>query len=450
MRNRLFGTDGIRGEANRPPMDGVTAFRVGQAVSCLYKPEKERVRVAIGRDTRISGSMLACALAAGVAGGGGEAKLLGVLSTPGVAFMTRDMAMDAGVVISASHNPYADNGIKIFSGDGFKVPDDVEDRIEALLARGIPPTSLPKARNIGQVEHVCDVLPRYREFLKRCFPDGMTMAGIRMVLDTANGATSHVAPGLFADLGADVLTIHDRPDGTNINDQCGSQHTEDLQEQVRIGGADVGFAFDGDGDRLIAVDETGHEITGDQILLICAKALKDQGRLTHNRVVSSVMSNIGFTKGCQRLGIERHVSPVGDRYVLGDMLRFEAVAGGEESGHIILLDYHTTSDGMITAMQLVAAMMREGKKLSQLADLMQVYPQRLINVAVSEKREIASVPAVVRAIEDVEAELGSQGRVLIRYSGTQNLCRVMVEGPEIDLTERYARQLADVVQSVLG
>ncbi|MDZ7696928.1 MAG: phosphoglucosamine mutase [Deltaproteobacteria bacterium] len=364
--------------------------------------------------------------------------------------MTRDTAMDAGVVISASHNAYADNGIKIFSGDGFKLPDDMEDRVEALLTEGIPETSLPKARNIGQVAHVRDVLPRYKQFLKGCFPEEITMAGISMVLDTANGATCHTAPDLFADLGADVLTIHDQPDGTNINNQCGSEHTEDLQKQVRMSGADVGFAFDGDGDRLIAVDETGHEITGDQILLICAKTLKDQGRLKHNRVVSSVMSNIGFTKGCQRLGIERHASPVGDRYVLRDMLRLEAVAGGEESGHIILLDHHTTSDGMITAMQLVAAMMREKKPLSALANLMRVYPQRLINVAVSEKKEIASVPAIVRAIEDVEAELGSRGRVLIRYSGTQNLCRVMVEGPDIDLTERYARQLADVVQSALG
>ena len=358
--------------------------------------------------------------------------------------------MDAGIVISASHNPYTDNGIKIFKGDGFKLGDEMENRIEGLLEEGIPPVSTPTANEVGQVEWVADVLPRYRLFLRGCFPDTMTMNGIRVVLDTANGATYHTAPELFSELGADVKSIHHHPDGTNINDHCGSQYIKDLQERVRAGGADVGFAFDGDGDRVIAVDENGREITGDQILLICAKSLKDQGRLKNNRVVSTVMSNVGLTEGCQRLGIERHASSVGDRYVLADMIHWGAVAGGEESGHIILLDHHTTSDGIITAMQLIAAMIREKKPLSELANLMRVYPQRLINVPVSEKKEIAAVPALARAIESVESELGPRGRVLIRYSGTQNLCRVMVEGPDTEKTDQYARQLAEVVRSTLG
>ncbi|MEJ2588720.1 MAG: phosphoglucosamine mutase [Deltaproteobacteria bacterium] len=447
---KLFGTDGIRGEANRPPLDGITAFRVGEAVTCFFKRENERVRVAIGRDTRISGSMLECALAAGVAAMGGTAGLFGVLSTPGVALLTREMGMNAGIVISASHNPYTDNGIKIFKGDGFKLSDKMENRIEGFLFEGIPTASTPAPNEMGQVEWVGDVLPRYRRFLRGCFPEGMTMSGIRVVLDTANGATYHTAPGLFSELGADVKTLHHHPDGTNINDHCGSQYIQDLQERVKTDGADAGFAFDGDGDRLIAVDETGREVTGDQILLICAKSLKDQGRLKNNRLVSTVMSNIGLTEGCQRLGIERYASKVGDRYVLADMMRLNAVAGGEESGHIILLDYHTTSDGMITAMHLIAAMIREKKPLSELADLMRVYPQRLINVPVSRKKEITAVPALSRAIEAIEAELGPRGRVLIRYSGTQNLCRVMVEGPDPEQTDQYARQLADVVESTLG
>ncbi|MFO7984492.1 MAG: phosphoglucosamine mutase [Desulfatiglandaceae bacterium] len=446
---RLFGTDGIRGEANQPPMDGVTAFQVGQAITELLKRERQQAQVIIGRDTRISGSMLESAVAAGIASMGGDVWLAGVLSTPGVAFLTLDMGAEAGIVISASHNPYQDNGIKVFGRDGFKLPDGMETHIEKLILEGGLTGSAPPAREMGQVNHVQEAPARYRQFLKGCFPEDLTMQGIKLVLDPGNGATYNVAQDLFAQLNADVEVIHDRPDGININDHCGSQYPQDLQARVLESGAAMGFAFDGDGDRLIAVDETGRAVTGDQILLICAKFLKDRGLLKNNLMVSSVMSNIGLTRACERLGIDRHVSKVGDRYVLSDMRRLGAVVGGEESGHIILLHSHTTSDGMITAMQLIAAMIREGKPLSQLADLMAVYPQQLINVAVSEKPDISSVPSLMRAIRAVEAALGSRGRVLVRYSGTQNLCRVMVEGPDPEDTARYAGQLADVVRASL-
>lgn len=447
---KLFGTDGIRGAANHPPMDGETAFQVGRAITHLLTQDKPQVKLIIGRDTRISGTMLECAVAAGIASMGGEALLAGVLSTPGVAFLTLDMKADAGIVISASHNPYQDNGIKLFGPDGFKLPDAVEDRVEAMIFEGDLPGAAPPAGGMGRVARLRDPLVPYKQFLAGSFPKETGMQGIKLVLDTANGATFNVAGALFSQLGADVDVIHDQPDGFNINDECGSQHPQDLQARVRDSHAAIGFGFDGDGDRIIAVDETGRAITGDQILLICAKSLKDRGRLKNNLVVSSVMSNIGFTRACESLNIRRHESKVGDRYVLSDMQRLGAVAGGEESGHIILLDSHTTSDGMITGMQLIAAMIREEKPLSRLADLMTVYPQELINVAVSEKREISRVPALVNAIKDVEGALGSHGRVLIRYSGTQNLCRIMVEGPDPKDTARYARQLAEVVRSSLS
>ncbi|MFW6098897.1 MAG: phosphoglucosamine mutase [Thermodesulfobacteriota bacterium] len=447
---RLFGTDGIRGKANQPPMDGQTAFQVGQAVTRLLKVEKRPLHLIVGRDTRISGTMLESAVAAGIASMGGDARLAGVLTTPGVAFLTLHTGAEAGMVISASHNPYEDNGIKVFDGKGFKLPDPMEARIEELILKGELSGSAVPAREMGQVSHIPDAPSRYGQFLRECFPKEMTMRGIRLILDPANGAAYKVAGDLFTRLGADVEMIHAQPDGFNINDRCGSQFPQDLQVRVRERGAAMGFAFDGDGDRLIAVDETGRVITGDQILLICAKSLKDRGLLKNNRIVSSVMSNVGLTQACEKLGIERHASRVGDRHVLSDMQRLGAVAGGEESGHIILLDSHTTSDGMITAMQLIAAVIREGKPLSQLADRMRVYPQELINVAVSEKRDISGMPALMQAIQDVEARLGARGRVLIRYSGTQNLCRVMVEGPDAEETARYARQLAGVVSSSIG
>jgi len=447
---KLFGTDGIRGEANRYPMDAMTAFSVGQAVTHLFRNGDHRTRIIIGKDTRISGYMLESSLEAGITSMGGNPYLVGVLPTPGIAFITQSMRADAGIVISASHNPYHDNGIKIFSGAGFKLSDEMEATIEELMLKGELPDMVPPAKKMGRARRIDDVLGRYIVFIKNTFPRALSMEGMKVVIDAANGATYKVAPAVFTELGADVEIIHNAPDGININDNCGSQYTEDLERRVIERGAAVGLAFDGDGDRLIAVDEKGRKITGDQILVICARALKKEGQLKNDLLVSTVMSNIGLSVACKKYGFSHHASKVGDRYVLEDMQRLGAVIGGEESGHMIFLDHHTTGDGMLTAMQLIAAMVSEGKPLSELAALMDVFPQKLVNVDVTNKPDIATVPEIMKAIQEVEARLGDEGRVLVRYSGTQNVCRVMVEGPTDELTRTYCSQLADVVKIALN
>lgn len=442
----LFGTDGIRGEANRYPMDGVTAFRVGQAIGHLMKGKGGRPRIIIGRDTRISGPMLEHSLAAGIAAMGGDAHLTGVVPTPGVAFLTKSMSADGGVMISASHNPYEDNGIKIFSRSGFKLSDADEASLETLVMGGRLDELSPQAREMGQVRTLGGAVNTYVDFLTSCFPSILSMKGMKVVLDTANGAAFQAAPALLSALGADVDVINDQPDGTNINLNCGSQATGGLEKRVRERGAAIGLAFDGDADRLIAVDETGRPISGDRIMLVCALDLKAQGRLKNDQVVSTVMSNLGLISACRKYGLKHHASAVGDRYVVEDMRRLGAVIGGEDSGHLIFLDRHTTGDGMLAALQLIAAMVREGRPLSELADRMTVYPQVLMNVDVARKPPIADLPRVMTAIRESEAELGDQGRVLVRYSGTQNLCRVMVEGPSPDVTRQICARIADAVK----
>lgn len=446
---KLFGTDGIRGEANRHPMDAMMAFSIGQAVTHIFKKEHYRTRIIIGKDTRISGYMLESALESGITSMGGDPYLVGVLPTPGIAFITESMRADAGIVISASHNPYQDNGIKIFSGDGFKLSDDQEEIIEDLILSGKLPEMAPLAKEMGRAKRIDDVQGRYIVFLKNTFPRNLSMEGMKIVIDAANGATYKVAPEAFIELGADVEVIHNNPDGLNINDDCGSQYTRDLKQRVVESGAAIGLAFDGDGDRLIAVDEKGHEITGDQILIICAKVLKDLGILKNDLLVSTVMSNLGLTIACKKYGFKHHTSKVGDRYVLEDMQRLGAVIGGEDSGHMIFLNRHTTGDGIITAMQLIASIIKEDKPLFELAKMMDIYPQKLINVEVKSKPDISTVPQVMDVIKQVEMELGEEGRVLVRYSGTQNLCRVMVEGPSDDLTGKYCEQIADAVKVAL-
>jgi phosphoglucosamine mutase len=435
---KLFGTDGIRGEANRYPMDAATAFAVGQAVTRVLRKSHHTTRVIIGKDTRLSGYMLESALESGVTSMGGVPYLVGVLPTPGIAFITESMRADAGVVISASHNPYQDNGIKVFSGAGFKLSDEQEAAIEGLMLGGKLPEMVPPPHDMG------------RAYRQNTFPRALSMEGMKIVLDTANGATYRVAPAAFTELGADVTVIHNEPNGLNINENCGSQHTGDLRKAVVETGAAIGLAFDGDGDRLIAVDEKGNEITGDQILIICADMLKSEGRLTNDLLVSTIMSNMGLRVAAKKYGFGNHAAKVGDRYVLEDMQRLGSVLGGEESGHVIFLEHHTTGDGILTAMQLLAAMLKAGKPLSELAQLMDVFPQKLINVDVKSKPDIESVPQIVEAIRQVEAELGDEGRVLVRYSGTQNMCRVMVEGPTSEVTDTYAAQLAEVVKTAIG
>jgi phosphoglucosamine mutase len=447
---KLFGTDGVRGEANRYPMNAEIAFAIGQAVVYLLKKGHHRPMIVIGKDTRISGYMLEGSLESGITSMGGNPYLLGVLPTPGIAFIAQSMRADAGIVISASHNPYQDNGIKIFSGNGFKLSDEQEETIEDLVFSNTLHGLVPPVRDMGQAFRMEDVHGRYIVFLKSTFPRDLSMEGMKIVIDTANGATYKVAPDTFWELGADIEVINNTPNGININDRCGSQYTRDLKRKVIETGAEIGLAFDGDGDRLIAVDEKGQEITGDQILLICAAMLKERGTLKNDLLVSTIMSNLGLRIACKRYGFRYHASKVGDRYVLEDMVQLGGVVGGEESGHMIFLDHHTTGDGIVTAMQLIAAMVRSGKPLSELARMMDIYPQRLINVDVQSKPDVATVPRIMDVIRKIERELGDDGRVLVRYSGTQNMCRVMVEGPTDEVTERCCKEIADVVKSVLG
>jgi len=389
-------------------------------------------------------------LESGITSMGGYPYLVGVLPTPGIAFLTQSMRADAGIVISASHNPYQDNGIKIFSGNGFKLSDEEEEKIEQLILANKLPEMVPPVREMGQAYRLGDVHGRYIVFLKNTFPRNLMMEGMKIVIDTANGATYKIAPDTFFELGANVEVIHNNPNGLNINDRCGSLYTQDLRKRVLEARADIGLAFDGDGDRLIAVDEKGQEISGDQVLLICARNLKEKGELKNDLLVSTVMSNLGLKLACKKHGIKHHASKVGDRYVLEDMVRLGAIMGGEDAGHMIFLEHHTTGDGIVTAMQLIAAMVEMGKPLSELSKIMEIHPQKLINVDVKSKPDISSLPKIMEVIKQVESELGDNGRVLVRYSGTQNMCRVMIEGPTREVTEKYCQQIADVIKDTIG
>jgi len=447
---KLFGTDGIRGVANEHPMTAEMAMNIGRATAHLFKKRGHVPKIIIGKDTRISGYMLENALVSGICSMGVNAIMVGVLPTPGIAFLTGSMRADAGIVISASHNPFQDNGIKIFGSEGFKLPDETETAIEEIVFANNLHTLHPSPSELGKAYRMDDARGRYIVFLKHAFPKECSLEGTRIVLDCSNGATYRVATETFMELGAEVTTLFDEPNGKNINLQCGSQHPEALIKEVRKVKADVGFAFDGDGDRMIAVDETGAVMTGDRILAICAASLKKQGLLTNNLVVRTVMSNIGLGLAFESLGIDSVMTGVGDRYVIEEMQAGGASIGGEDSGHLIFLRHHTTGDGIITALQLAAAMKKEGKPLSELAKIMKVFPQMLLNVNVKSRPEIETVPEIMTAIREVERRLGGQGRVLVRYSGTQNMCRVMVEGPTPEETERCCREIAGVVDKTLN
>ncbi len=447
---KLFGTDGIRGVANEYPMTSEMAVSIGRAVAFFFKENKNRSKIIIGKDTRISGNMLEYALVSGICSMGADAYLAGTLPTPGVAFMTSSTDASAGIVISASHNPFYDNGIKIFKQDGYKLSDEKEVEIEELVLDDKLVSMCRSVRETGRVYEIDDAGKRYADFLKCTLPKTFSFKGMKIVIDCSNGATYRTAPEIFADLGADVESIFINPDGKNINENCGSQHPEALVKKVVEKGADVGLAFDGDGDRLIAVDENGNVLTGDHILAICAKVMKQKGRLKNNVVVSTVMSNMGLKAALKDMGIEHVMSNVGDCYVLEKMIFSGSVLGGEDSGHMIFLDYHTTGDGILAALRLIEAMKEESKTLSELGKVMTVFPQVLMNVEVKSKPDIQTVPGINDAIKSVEASLGEKGRVLVRYSGTQPVCRIMVEGPTKGDTQRYCQQIADVVQDELG
>jgi len=450
MGRILFGTDGIRGIANQYPITPEVMIRLGRSIVDSLPGNSDKKRIIIGKDTRISGNMIESAIAAGICSANGDAFLAGVIPTPGIAHLTAADGYDAGIVISASHNPYYDNGIKIFNRQGFKLSDELEQNIEdKVLDDSLLSNSLI-SKNIGIISTIEDAGARYIHFLKNTLPTGCSFAGLKVILDCSNGAAYHIAPLVFASLGADMEVIFAVPDGHNINDGCGSQHTEILQKMVKEKKAHIGLAFDGDADRLIAVDEQGRKVTGDQILAICAKYLKENGKLPNNLAVSTVMSNVGLHQVFKEMGIRHIIADVGDRYVLEQMMAHQAVIGGEDSGHMIFLDHHTSGDGILTAIRLMEVMQKTARPLSDLAGIMQVYPQVLLNVKVRERVDIESVPEIVAAIQKVEGQLGDRGRVLVRYSGTQPLCRVMVEGPDANDTNRFCRDIADVIQQHLG
>jgi phosphoglucosamine mutase len=447
---KLFGTDGIRGVANEYPMTAEMAVRVGRAVATYFQNQSNSSKIIIGKDTRLSGVMLESAMISGVCSAGADACVTGVLPTPAIAHLTSSYKANAGVMISASHNPYYDNGIKVFNGDGYKLTDDQEAEIEKLILNDAPAARNKESHKMGTRHNIEESESDYIAFLKKTVPADMLFKGVKIILDCSNGATYRVAPQLFAALGADVESLAVMPNGLNINDGCGSQHTDYLVKAIKAARADVGLAFDGDGDRLIAVDETGEVLTGDHILAICAKVMNRKGTLKNNLVVSTVMSNMGFGVALKNMGIGHEITKVGDRYVIQRMIATGAVLGGEDSGHMIFADYHTTGDGILTALKLIEAVQTENESLSNLSKIMTIFPQILMNVDVRSKPAIEAVPEIMEAVRSVAAELGDNGRVLVRYSGTQPLCRVMVEGPDEASTRRYCNQIADIVKNSIG
>jgi phosphoglucosamine mutase len=450
-KRSMFGTDGIRGEANVYPMTADVALRLGRALgSRLRGPMGHRTKVVVGKDTRLSGYLIETALTAGLLSAGAEVHLLGPLPTPGIAFMTTGMRCDAGVVISASHNPYQDNGIKIFGRDGFKLPDTVEAELEAVLLGEVPEPELPRGTGIGRAWRVDDAAGRYAVYCKTIFPKELTLEGIKVVVDCANGAAYKVAPEVFEDLGATVVTLGTEPDGTNINKRCGALHPEGMAAMVRRTGAQLGIALDGDADRCILCDERGEIVDGDQILAVLARRMMRDGRLPGNSVVATVMSNVGLERSLGEVGAKLVRVNVGDRYVVERMRQDRFALGGEQSGHIIVLDHATTGDGIVSGLAMLGVMVREQKLLSELAACMTRFPQVLKNVPVRERRPMSELADVSAVIEHVESRLGDSGRVLVRYSGTELLARVMVEGPDTTEIDAFADEIADALRRAVG
>lgn len=445
---RLFGTDGIRGIVNQEPITAETGLKLGRAVVRFCGDEGITPTIVIGRDTRASGKMLERAVISGILSEGGNTYQVGVIPTPGVAYLTRELGGGMGIVISASHNPQEYNGFKLFSNGGLKFSEDEESIIEGrILAES---DLRPRSVHPGSSKIRDDATDMYISFLMKATPEPFDLPGIKVVLDCANGATYRAAPILFERLGIHAEALFHNPNGTNINLDCGSQHTQSLSRRVVETGANLGLAFDGDGDRFIAVDEKGRTLTGDQLLMIYAKMLKDNRALKNNLVVSTVMSNMGLRAALKAFEIEYVSTRVGDRYVVEEMRQRGSSLGGEDSGHIIFLDHHTTGDGILAALQIINAMRIYGKPLSELSTLMTVFPQSLINVTVKSKPNIADVPEIVKIIEQVEQNLGEAGRVLVRYSGTEPVCRVMVEGKNKRQIDDYAQQIADVINKALN
>jgi phosphoglucosamine mutase len=473
-KRHIFGTDGVRGIANEDPMTSEMALKLGRAVSLVLhdpvaqpregsgrsKPPswskilsgdtEHRYKILIGKDTRVSGYMLETALASGICSRGADVLLVGPMPTPGVAFLTRSMRADAGVVISASHNPYQDNGIKFFSWDGFKLPDDVEARMEEMIFNGETEENRPTASKIGKAFRISDSVGRYVVFLKNTFPRHLTLEGLRIVVDCGHGAAYRVVPEVLSELGAHVIPIGVQPDGENINRSCGALYPESARDVLLHEHADFAVSLDGDADRAVFVDETGDILDGDQILAICAKDMREKGTLKGQTVVATVMSNLGLELALKPLGVRLVRTEVGDRYVVERMLQDGYNLGGEQSGHILFLDHNTTGDGAITCLQLLALMIEKGRRLSELNRVMTRLPQVLVNVKIREKRDFEAMPSVSHKIRTVEAALDGRGRTLVRYSGTEMLARVMLEGEDEKQIDAMAREIADEIRAEVG
>ncbi|MDH4099192.1 MAG: phosphoglucosamine mutase [Nitrospirota bacterium] len=443
---KLFGTDGVRGVANIEPMTVEIAMKLGRAAAHIFRNNAGRHRIVIGKDTRLSGYMLESALMAGICSMGVDVLLVGPLPTPAIAFVTRSLRADAGVVISASHNSFEDNGIKFFSKEGLKLPDELEKRMEDLIFSGEIDQVRPTATEVGKAFRLNDVEGRYIEFAKNTFPRRLTLEGLRIVVDVAHGAAYKVTPAVLRELGAEVVVMNDKPNGTNINLNCGSTHPEGMMAKVREVGAHLGIAHDGDADRVLFADEQGRLVDGDQIMAMCALDMKQQGTLHNDTLVTTVMSNLGLDIAMREAGVNLVKTAVGDRYVVEEMLKNGYNLGGEQSGHIIFLDYNTTGDGLISALQVMALMQKTDKPISELARCMTILPQVLVNVKVAEKKDLATLPRVQEAISSVENTLGDRGRVLVRYSGTEAKLRVMLEGEDEGQIKSLAEEIVSSVR----
>lgn len=447
--SRMFGTDGVRGVAGTELTIDL-AMKLGQAGAYVLTKEKEhQPTIIVGCDTRISGGMLANALMAGICSVGANAIYAGVLPTPAIAYLTRKHKVDAGVVISASHNPMEFNGIKFFNGEGYKLSDQLEDEIEALIKNHMKDVPIPTGSAIGKIEYRFDIRDEYIRFIKKSVP--VDLSGLKIVVDCAEGAAHYTSVTALRDLGANLVAIHTHPDGTNINANCGSTHMEELKARVVYEHADIGIAFDGDADRMLAVDELGNMVDGDQIMAIIGSHMKRQGRLKQDTIVVTVMTNLGFTLMGEREGLNIEKTKVGDRYVLEHMLEHGFNLGGEQSGHIIFLDDNTTGDGLLSALQLLRVMVDTGRKLSDLAGIMEVLPQALINAKVPnhKKEHYMEYAEIAEAVNALEEKFNGEGRVLIRPSGTEPMVRVMIEGKDQDLIEKEARELADLITKIM-
>lgn len=448
---KYFGTDGIRAVASQPPLDPETMVRLGKATASVFQAQRKgKHRILIGKDTRLSGYMIETALAAGLTSMGADVLLVGPLPTPGVAYLTKSMRVDAGIMVSASHNPYEDNGIKFFGPDGEKLPDEVELELERLMEPGVLDEASADPASLGKAFRIEDAIGRYTVYLKSSFPRELSLEGLRLGFDCANGAGYVVGPQTVEELGAEVVVRGNSPNGRNINAGFGSLYPEVVRKLVLEQNLDVGIALDGDGDRVVLVDEKGTVLDGDVILALCAIDYKEQSKLQNNTVVATVMSNLGLEKACADHGITLERAAVGDRYVLERMKAVGAVLGGEQSGHTIFSDSSTTGDGILTALKVLEIMVRTQKPLSELAKVFTQYPQKLVNVRVSSKPDLSTVEEIQEVIEQKESELQSKGRILVRYSGTENKARVMVECEDEESCKKHASDVAEVIERVLG